>query len=402
MKTEKRAGAAPATSRGMSQSGVRLVNERAILRLIAGVPGSSNADLARMSGLGAQTTSRIVTELEQRGLIKRGQVLRGRRGQPATPLFIVPDSVFALGIELGWRHVSTVLVDLLGTVRDQVHVAIPYPDAETVFDTIIGQMKTICARLTPEQDARIEVVGLCAPSSLARNIDLVEGPTLQRQLWQGPDPARRLADRIGRDVTWFNDGNAACWAEFVAQPRPRPLNLVYFHIGTFVGGGVVADGNLWEGRDGTSANLGSIIVYDRDGKPTFVHQVASLWALRKLIADKGLPAPEGLPVTWDWPALEPAVSQWIDEASRALAKAIVTSQAFVEFDKAVIDGALPRPVLDRLIAGVHAQLEQLPLLTTDRLLPQAGHLGAAASAIGAAELPLFRRYFERDWSHVSL
>jgi predicted NBD/HSP70 family sugar kinase len=386
----------------MAQSGVRLVNERAILRLIAAAPGSSNADLARMSGLGAQTTSRIVSELEQRGLISRGQVLRGRRGQPATPLYIEPDSVYALGIELGWRHVSTVLVDLLGTVRDEVHVAIPYPDAETVFDTIIGQMTTICSRLTPEQDARIELVGLSSPSSLARNIDLVEGSTRQRQLWEGPDPARRLADRIGRDVAWFNDGNAACWAEFVAQPRPRPLNLVYFHIGTFVGGGVIADGNLLEGPNGTSANLGSIMVTDRDGKPTFVHQVASLWALCQLIDSKGLPAPGGLPMSWDWAGLEPAVSQWIDEASLAIAKAIVTSQAFVEFDRAVIDGSLPRPILERFISGVHEQLRLLPMLTTDRLLPQLGHLGPAASAVGAAELPLFRLYFERDWSHVSL
>lgn len=61
-------------ARGVAQSGVRIANERAVLTLVALVPGLSNADLARRSGLGPQTTSRIVTDLEARGLVMRGEV----------------------------------------------------------------------------------------------------------------------------------------------------------------------------------------------------------------------------------------------------------------------------------------------------------------------------------------
>jgi hypothetical protein len=43
-------------ARGVAQSGVRLANERAVLTLIAVNAGASNADLARLSGLGPQTT----------------------------------------------------------------------------------------------------------------------------------------------------------------------------------------------------------------------------------------------------------------------------------------------------------------------------------------------------------
>lgn len=40
-----------------------------------------------MSGLAPQTVSAILNDVEAAGLIVRGEVLRGRRGQPATPIF---------------------------------------------------------------------------------------------------------------------------------------------------------------------------------------------------------------------------------------------------------------------------------------------------------------------------
>ena len=81
---------------------MRLANERAVLTLIAGVPGVSNADIARRSGLGPQTTARILTDLESRDLIIRGEVLRGRRGQPATPYRLNPQGGYSpYGMHVG-------------------------------------------------------------------------------------------------------------------------------------------------------------------------------------------------------------------------------------------------------------------------------------------------------------
>jgi DNA-binding MarR family transcriptional regulator len=41
-----------------------------------------------LSGLSPQTVSAILATLEADGLITRGPVLRGRRGQPATPIIL--------------------------------------------------------------------------------------------------------------------------------------------------------------------------------------------------------------------------------------------------------------------------------------------------------------------------
>src|SRR5690606_10069252 len=105
----------------------------------------------------------------------------------------------------------------------------------------------------------------------------------QADLWRGADLAAEIGRAIGEPVEWFNDGNAACWAEFIARPEPRPQGLAYFQVGTLVGAGVAIDGQLWEGRTGNAANLGAILVPDAEGRPDYVHTIASIVALQKRV-----------------------------------------------------------------------------------------------------------------------
>src|SRR5205085_7747280 len=101
-----------AVALGMKPATVRLANQRAVLTIIAREPGLSNADIARRSELAPQTVSAVLNDLEAFGLLRRGPVLRGRRGQPATPVFIDGSGAFAVGIEIGWKHLEVVLISL--------------------------------------------------------------------------------------------------------------------------------------------------------------------------------------------------------------------------------------------------------------------------------------------------
>ena len=83
--------------RGIQPSHVRQTNQRAILSVISLQPGISNAELARVTDLAPQTVSAVLTDLEQLNLVTRGEVLRGRRGQPATPLYMNPVGPFDRG-----------------------------------------------------------------------------------------------------------------------------------------------------------------------------------------------------------------------------------------------------------------------------------------------------------------
>ncbi|MET0905948.1 MAG: helix-turn-helix domain-containing protein, partial [Tardiphaga sp.] len=119
---------------------MRIANERAVMTLIGLNPGASNAELARLSGLGPQTTSRIVADLEARELVLRGEVLRGRRGQPATPLFLNPDGAYGIGIEIGWRHFDVLLFAMSGATLASVRRRHDWPDFRTIFAAVATEV----------------------------------------------------------------------------------------------------------------------------------------------------------------------------------------------------------------------------------------------------------------------
>ena len=63
--------------RGSNQSGMRDHNERLVLSLVRAQGGLSKSDIARITGLSAQTVSVIMRGLEQDGLLERGEPNRG-------------------------------------------------------------------------------------------------------------------------------------------------------------------------------------------------------------------------------------------------------------------------------------------------------------------------------------
>ena len=384
-------------ARGFAQSGIRVANERAILTLIALRPGSSNADLARSSGLGPQTTSRIVGELETRELIRRGEPLRGRRGQPATPLFINPQGAFVIGVEIGWRSLELVLLSMEGRTLATISRSYSWPDAEVIFARIADEVAQLSARLTPTHAERLIGIGVACPGDIHRGVLELGATAPQAVLWQDIDIAGRISELTGLEVDVVNDGSAACWSEWLALPQPWPAAFACLHVGTFISSGINDNGTLWQGRSGNAANLGAIIVPGADGKPSTVQDVASLLALQHRLEAAGTALPHGNPLDWDWSALQPAADAWLDDAARALATAIVSTRAIIELDLTLVDGVMPRPVVARLVERVNHHLAQLPRQDAPPTVAL-GAMGGVAAASGVAQLMLFRRYFSRAWN----
>jgi predicted NBD/HSP70 family sugar kinase len=383
--------------RGITQMGVRLANERAVLTLIAGVPGVSNADIARRSGLGPQTTARILADLEARDLIIRGEVLRGKRGQPATPYQLNPQGGFSIGVEIGWQHFEVLLQNIAGQPVAVTRRCYRYPDPQTVFAEIAADVETMLASLSQSQRAKLAGIGVTSPGNFGPLLERLGAAPSVHAEWGKIDIGDRLARETGLPTEWVNDGSAAAWREITVHPAPRPRGVAGFYVGTFVGGGVVSGGSLLEGPYGNAADMGAIIVHDRSGAPAYLHLVASLHALVQRLADAGLPVPQGSPRKWDWQGLEPLVAPWLDNAGHALAQATLTTAALTEVDLVCINGDLPDSVLQRLLDTTRAHLAQMPVLVSRQPRLVAGRAGPSAAVFGAAQLLLFRRYFSRAW-----
>ena len=384
-----------AGGRGLQHQGLRRANERAVLTVIGFNPGVSNADISRLSGLAPQTVSAILADLDVIGLIARGEVLRGRRGQPATPIFLHAEGAFAIGVEVGWRHIDVLLLNLHSHVLLRRRRDHDFPDAATVVDDIVAMMDEVLATLPDGHRARLIDIGVAMPTNIADNLALVSAPAAQKQLWLRIDVAGELTRRTGIEATVFNDGNAACWAELIAFPKPRPANFVYFLISRYIAGGIVGEGTLWEGPSGNSANLGSMLVSDGDGELQAAHFIASVTALETRLVAAGFAVDTRNPASWDWQSFGPVLDQWLTDSGRALARVVFNTSTVLETGLVVVDSILPAAVVEKLVRRLEAELRLLP--TAPYVPPQVlpGHLGALAPAIGAAELTLYRRYFSR-------
>jgi glucokinase len=113
------------------------------------------------------------------------------------------------------------------------------------------------------QVSDVVVVGLDTPGpASAAGVLSAEGSTnFVHPAWAGFDIRENLSRRLGKPVTYLNDGNAgALWGHysiFGGNNRETSISAI---IGTGLGGGVIIEGNVVKGRKGFGGELGHVLL----------------------------------------------------------------------------------------------------------------------------------------------
>ncbi|TPE53208.1 ROK family transcriptional regulator [Amaricoccus solimangrovi] len=377
--------------RGTNQAGMRAFNERLVLTLVRAHGPLAKTDIARMTGLSAQTVSVIMRALEAEHLLRRGEPQRGRVGQPSVPLSLEPDGAYFIGVKIGRRGLDLVLVDFAGNLRLEESEAYPYPTPSRAIATIRAGVRS-CERLLGRRSDRIAGIGLAMPFLLWQWAEAVGAPPEELDLWRQVDLRAELANLLPYPVYLQNDATAACGAELVFGQHAGLRDFIYFYVGAFIGGGLVLDGGLYTGRSGNAAAIGSMPV-PRPGGGTeqLIHQ-ASLVVLERRLRAAGIePEPLYDPAA-DWSGFGAHLDAWLDQAARGIAAAVAAVGAVIDIEAAVIDGAIPPSIQTRLVEGVRARLGETDLSGIQPPRIEPGGIGPAARALGGASLPLFDRY----------
>jgi predicted NBD/HSP70 family sugar kinase len=108
----------------------------------------------------------------------------------------------------------------------------------------------------------IAVVGLDTPGpASATGVLSARGSTnFVHADWASFDIRDALAQKLGRPVTYLNDGNAgALWGHFSIFGT-QPATSLSAIIGTGLGGGVIVDGAVVKGRNGFGGELGHVLI----------------------------------------------------------------------------------------------------------------------------------------------
>ncbi|MBP7003293.1 ROK family transcriptional regulator [Amaricoccus sp.] len=371
---------------------MRAYNERLVLSLVRRHGALAKTEIARMTGLSAQTVSVIMRHLEADRLLRRGEPQRGRVGQPSVPLSLDPEGAFFVGAKVGRRSLELALVDFAGVVRWQARRGYRYPTPRETVRAIVEAVAEAEALLGPAAAARIAGIGLAAPFALWSWAEEMGAPEAEMAAWRDADLRADLAARLPYPVYFQNDATAACGAELAFGAGAELNDFLYLHVGAFIGGGLVLNGGLFAGRTGNAAAIGSMPVQDGGGRMVQLIEIASLVVLERRLRAAGVASDAAFDPSGDWTAFEPHLGRWIDEAAHGMAQAIAAASTVIDIEAALIDGALPPAVLARLIAATEAALAGIDLSGVEPPSLRAGALGPIARALGGASLPLFDRY----------
>lgn len=377
---------------GANQTRVRVYNERLVLSLVRRHGSLSKADIARRTGLSAQTVSVIMRALEKDGLLSRGSPQRGRVGQPSIPMSLNPDGVLSLGLKIGRRSADLIMMDFTGSVRWQLHEAYRYPTPSGILAFVEESVARMLAGMGAAERERIAGLGVALPFELWNWVEEVGAPQSDLDAWRHADIAALLAEKLPFPVLLQNDATAACAAELAFGHGPRFSDFAYFFLGSFIGGGVVLNHALYPGRTGNAGAFGSMPFPSRDGGRDQLIDHASVVLLEKMLLEAGR-NPSSIWLTPErWDDFGDIAALWIERTGRALSLAAATVCSVVDFEAVIIDGGFSPEIRSAIAAVTRRELAGLNLQGIAMPVVEEGLVGSSARAVGAASLPLFSRY----------
>jgi len=167
-----------------------------------------------------------------------------------------------LAVDIGGTKLAAGLVDQAGTVTADNHVRTPHGhDPEEVWWALVGLIEPIAAS-APRGSLAVCGVGCGGPMTPGGE----EVSPLNIEAWRGFPLRARLADLLGLPVTIDNDAKALALGEGWLGAARDSDNYIAMVVSTGVGGGIVLDGRLLDGRLGNAGHIGHTVV-EPAGRP---------------------------------------------------------------------------------------------------------------------------------------
>lgn len=155
-----------------------------------------------------------------------------------------------MGIDIGGTYVKGILI-ANGAVVHQLKSE-TQDGREDWQQAISAMYRSLCG----EAGAPVQRVGLSAPGIAAAGNRSIAYMPVRLQGLEGFD----WSDYLGVDVLVLNDAHAALWAEAQWGSGKGFRNLVMITLGTGVGGGLLLNGQLYQGFLQRAGHLGHISV----------------------------------------------------------------------------------------------------------------------------------------------
>jgi predicted NBD/HSP70 family sugar kinase len=370
----------------------------ALLELIRNGTATTRADLARHTGLARSTVAQRVDALLGAGLVYEAGGSASTGGRPPTVLAFNPAAGVVLVADLGATHARVAVSDLAGT---------PLAEMASDLDIALGPEKVlgwVSERFTEllgesgHAAAEVRGIGIGVPGPVEFDSGRPFNPPIMPG-WDGFSIPSWFAGRYAAPVLVDNDVNIMARGEHWVHWRDTE-HLLLVKVGTGIGCGIVAGGQIHHGARGAAGDIGHIRatasedVVCRCGNVGCLEALAGGQALAERLAAEGADTANSRDVVALVRAGDPTAMRMVRDAGRALGEVLAGTVNFFNPAVIVIGGDIAEAHA-QLLAGVREGIfsRSLALATRDlRIVPcrlgdRAGITGAAMMSIDRALSP---------------
>lgn len=171
---------------------------------------------------------------------------------------------YVLGIDIGGTNTVIGVVDARGNVIGATSLK---TQSRPIFSEYVEDIHHETLNLLGTLDINIDEIqgiGVGAPNANFYNGTIENAANLR---WKGVLPlADELHDKFGIPVACTNDANAAAIGEMTYGAAKGMKNFIMITLGTGVGSGIVANGQLLYGSNGFAGELGHVTVKRNNGR----------------------------------------------------------------------------------------------------------------------------------------
>jgi hypothetical protein len=250
-----------AMRRGTNLPRVAGFNQTVILDVVRRADsGLTRAQLARRTGLSAQTVTNATRRLLEQGLVREeGESSRPGPGRPGTLLHLDPSGRYAIGVHLDPAVMTFVILDLAGTPVAQSQMPTPLPDQpDQVIAGIVGAIEDLIESAEIDRSLLLGV-GIATPGPIDVDRGVVLDPP-HLPGWHGVPLRDDVATGTNLPVMLDKDTIAAASAHLWNPGVHRSTEFAFFYLGTGVALSLVIRDEVVRGISGNAGESGHFVV----------------------------------------------------------------------------------------------------------------------------------------------
>ncbi|MGC0272330.1 ROK family protein [Pseudactinotalea sp. Z1739] len=352
----------------------------------------TRGELVRITGQSRSTIAARVDSLLAAGLIAPAGEASSTGGRPPTTFAFQPDVRVLLAVDLGATHARLALTDLAANVLAQTYATQPIADGpESVLAHVVAAGRDLVAG-AGRTLTDLVAVGVGLPGPVEHSTGRPINPPIMPG-WDDTDVPAILAAGLGTTVLVDNDVNIMALGEHRTW-WPGVADMLFVKLGTGIGAGIISEGVLHRGAQGSAGDIGHVAVPSgarvpcRCGNLGCLEAIAGGAAIAETLAREGRAARTSSDVVALVRSGDRAAARAVHQAGREIGSVLAAAVSLLNPSIVVIGGILAEAG-EQLVAGIREVVyrRSLPLATQDLQIvlskgrENAGVLGASAMAI---------------------